>query len=56
MSIECYPNELPNELEKSRKGSHIFDLIVKATFKSKKSVYIDIEVQTSIEINYLKGG
>ena len=47
VDIEYFPNKFARLGEKGRKLLLVFDIIVKATFKSKKYIFLDIEIQTS---------
>ena len=47
VNIEYSPNELAKLGDKGRKHLLVFDIIVKATFESKKYIFIDIEIQTT---------
>lgn len=46
-NIEYLPSELVKGNEKTKLGMRIVDIVVKATFESEKTLFIDIEMQTS---------
>ena len=47
IKIEYCPNEMTNKGEKGRKNVIVFDIMIIAYFKSGKTRYIDIEMQTT---------